>query len=120
MHFNASRSLTQPLLDCMLYLTQYLYDPGILPSSANQCILGNVYLRSNLPRALQELCKGPLLLFHNDASSPACAPQGSRERFRSDLGLLRRLSAVPNQLVPRKEMSSLGCVSIIHLLSKSN
>ena len=48
--FNASRSLTQPLLDCMLYLTQYLYDPGTLPSSANQCILGNVYLRSNLSR----------------------------------------------------------------------
>jgi len=47
MHFNASRSLTQPLLDCMLYLTQYPYDPGTLPSSANQCILGNVYLRSN-------------------------------------------------------------------------
>ncbi len=35
MHFNAKRSLTQPLLDCMLYLTQYLYDPGIPPSSAN-------------------------------------------------------------------------------------
>jgi len=33
--FNASRSLTQPLFDCMLYLTQYLYDPGISPSSAN-------------------------------------------------------------------------------------
>ena len=28
MHSNASRSLSQPLLDCMLYLTQYLYDPG--------------------------------------------------------------------------------------------
>ncbi len=50
MHSNASRSLTQPLLDCMLYLTQYLYDPGNLPSSANKCILGNVYLRSNLSR----------------------------------------------------------------------
>jgi len=50
MHSNASRSLTQPLLDCMLYLTHYLYDPGTLPSSANQCILGNVYLRSNLSR----------------------------------------------------------------------
>jgi len=50
MHFNASHSLTQPLLDCMLYLTQYLYDPGTLPTSANQCILGNVYLRSNLSR----------------------------------------------------------------------
>ena len=50
MHFNASRSLTQPLLDCMLYLTQYLCDPGTLPSSANQCILGIVYLRSNLSR----------------------------------------------------------------------
>ncbi len=35
MHFNASRSLTQPLLDCILYLTQYFYDPGILPNSAN-------------------------------------------------------------------------------------
>ncbi len=32
MHFNASRSLTQPLLDCILYLTQYFYDSGTLPS----------------------------------------------------------------------------------------
>ncbi len=45
-----TRSLTQPLLDCILYLTQYLYDPGTLPSSANQCILAKVYLRSNLSR----------------------------------------------------------------------
>ncbi len=52
MHFNASRSLIQPLLDCMLYLTQYLYDPGILPSSANQCVLGNVYLRFNSSRKI--------------------------------------------------------------------
>ncbi len=52
MHFNASRSLTQPLLDCILYLTQYLYDPGNLPSSANQRILGKVYLRSDLSRRL--------------------------------------------------------------------
>jgi hypothetical protein len=35
------------LLDCNLYLTQYLYDPRILPSSAYECIHGNVYLRSN-------------------------------------------------------------------------
>ena len=49
-HFSASRGLTQPLLDCILYLTliQYPYDPGTLPSSAGQCILGKVYLRSNL------------------------------------------------------------------------
>ncbi len=52
MHFSALRSLTQPLVDCILYLTltQYPYDPGTLPSSANQCILGNVYLRSHLSR----------------------------------------------------------------------
>ena len=52
MHFSALRSLTQPLLDCILYLTltQYPYDPGTLPSSANQCVLGKVYLRSNLSR----------------------------------------------------------------------
>ncbi len=54
MHFSASRSLTQPLFDCMcilyLTLTQYPYDPGTLPGSADQCILGNVYLRSNLSR----------------------------------------------------------------------
>ncbi len=50
MHFNALRSLTQPLLDCILYLTQHPYDPGTLPGSADQCILGNVYLRSNLSR----------------------------------------------------------------------
>ena len=35
MHFNALRSLTQPLLDCILYLTQDFYDPGTLPSSAD-------------------------------------------------------------------------------------
>jgi len=36
MHFNTLCSLTQPYLaDCILYLMQYLYDPGILPSSAN-------------------------------------------------------------------------------------
>ena len=36
MHFSASRSLTQPLLDCILYLTliRYPYDPGTLASSA--------------------------------------------------------------------------------------
>ncbi len=50
MNFSASRSLPQPLFDCILYLTltQYPYDPGTLPGSADQCILGNVYLRSNL------------------------------------------------------------------------
>jgi hypothetical protein len=35
MHFDALRSPNQPLLECMLYLMQYLYDPGILLSSAN-------------------------------------------------------------------------------------
>ncbi len=34
--------------NCMLYLTQYVYDPGTLPSSTNQCVLGNLYLRSHL------------------------------------------------------------------------
>ncbi len=46
-HIQLSRSLTQPLLECILYLTQYLNDPGTLPSSANQCPL---YLRSTLSR----------------------------------------------------------------------
>ncbi len=54
MHCSASRSLTQPLFDCIriLYpaLTQYPYEPGTLPGSAHQCITGNVYLRSNLAR----------------------------------------------------------------------
>jgi len=31
---------------------QYLYDPGILIGLANECTLGNVYLRSNLSRIL--------------------------------------------------------------------
>ena len=46
-HFSALRSLTQPCLTayCVLHIT---YDPGISPGSANQCILGDVYLRSNL------------------------------------------------------------------------
>ena len=34
---------------CM-HLTHYYYAPGILPGSAKQCMLGNVYLRSNLSR----------------------------------------------------------------------
>ena len=33
-----------------LTLTQCPYDPGTLPSSANQCILRHVCLRSNLSR----------------------------------------------------------------------
>ncbi len=37
-------------LNCLNCLA--LYDPSILPSSANQCILGNVYLRSDLPGKL--------------------------------------------------------------------
>ncbi len=31
-----------PLHDCILYLTHYLYDPGILPGSAIQYILGKL------------------------------------------------------------------------------
>ncbi len=34
----------------ILYLMQYPYDPGTLPTSANQRMLGKVYLRSNLTR----------------------------------------------------------------------
>ena len=51
MHFNALRSLTQP---CMTAYCIYhnAYDPGVSPGSANQCILGDVYLRSNLSREL--------------------------------------------------------------------
>ena len=51
MHFNALRGLTQPCLTayCILHIT---YDPGISPGSANQCILGDMYLRSNLSRNL--------------------------------------------------------------------
>jgi len=49
MHFNALRSLTQPCMTaCCIY--HNTYDPGISPGSANQCILGDVYLRSNLSR----------------------------------------------------------------------
>ncbi len=44
----ASRDTT--LLDCTLHLMQYLYDPGVVTSCANQCILGKVHLRSNLSR----------------------------------------------------------------------
>ncbi len=38
------------MVDCIRYLMQYFYDPGISPSSANECIYGNVLLRSNLSR----------------------------------------------------------------------
>lgn len=53
MHSNAFQciaELTQPLFECILSLKQYPYDPGTLVGSANQCILGNEYLRSNLLR----------------------------------------------------------------------
>ena len=45
MHFSALLSLTQLCLTahCIQHIT---YDPGILPGSANQCILGDVYLSS--------------------------------------------------------------------------
>ncbi len=49
MHFNALHSLTQPCMTayCLCHNT---YDPGILPGCANQCILGDMYLRSSLSR----------------------------------------------------------------------
>jgi len=55
MHFNALRSLTQPCMTAY-WLYHNTYDPGISPSSANQCILGDMYLRSNLPRKLCYSC----------------------------------------------------------------
>ncbi len=36
--------ITCTLLDCILYLMQYPYDPGTLLSSANYCTPGKVYL----------------------------------------------------------------------------
>ena len=47
---DAFQCIAQPttaLQDCILSLPLH---PGILPGSANQCILGDMYLRSNLPR----------------------------------------------------------------------
>ena len=46
MHFNALRSLTQPCMTayCLYHNT---YDPGVSPGSANQCLLEDMYLRSN-------------------------------------------------------------------------
>lgn len=38
------------LLDCILNLMQYLYDLGILTSSASKCTLSKVYLSRNLSR----------------------------------------------------------------------
>ncbi len=54
MHFNALRSLTQPCMTAY-WLYHSTYDPGTSPGSANQCILGDVYLRSNLPRKVFRL-----------------------------------------------------------------
>ena len=42
------------MLERILYLMQNLCDPGILPRSANQCILWKVYLRSNLSENQQQ------------------------------------------------------------------
>ena len=72
MHFNACQCIVQPntaLLGCILCLTQYLYDPGILPGSTDRCILGNVYLRSDLPikpccSRVYHLCTSVSLLLH--------------------------------------------------------
>ena len=50
MHRAAYYVSNTTLLDCIQYLTLYLYDPGTLIGSANQCILGIVYLGSNLTR----------------------------------------------------------------------
>ncbi len=52
MHFNASRSLRQTFawLRAIQHKIPTMYDPSTLPSSANQCMLGNVYLRSNSSR----------------------------------------------------------------------
>ncbi len=49
MHFIALRSPTHPFMTayCLYHNT---YDPGISPGSANQCILGDMYLRSNRSR----------------------------------------------------------------------
>ena len=50
---SAFQCIAQPnmtLLDCILYPMQYLYDPGVSSSSANQCSLGNLYLKSDLSR----------------------------------------------------------------------
>ncbi len=38
------------LHDCMPYHNIYLYESYYVPSSANQCILGNVYPRSNISK----------------------------------------------------------------------
>jgi len=49
MHCSALRSLTQPCMTAYC-ICHNIYGPGISPGSANQCILGDVYLRSNLSR----------------------------------------------------------------------
>ena len=48
-HFHSWRNVTQPCLMKQCIWCN-LCDPGILPSSANKCVLGNVYLRSNVTR----------------------------------------------------------------------
>ena len=45
---------------CKLSLTRCLYDPGTLPSSANQCVLGNVYLRTNIIMETDSVCGSTL------------------------------------------------------------
>ena len=56
MQFIALRSLTQP---CMTTYCPYhnTYDPGTSPSSANHCILWDVYLRFNLSKKVSLTCK---------------------------------------------------------------
>ncbi len=50
-HFHELRSLTQPCMTAHC-INHNSYDPGISPGSVNQCILGDVFLRSNLSREL--------------------------------------------------------------------
>ena len=86
MHFSASRSLTQPLLDCILYRTQirYPYDPGALAGCATRCILGKVYLRSNL------------------------SSKRSQPRVDSQCGQL----AMTHQLLAEEELTLLACRNV--------
>ena len=67
MHFKALRNLTQPCMTA--YCTQHnTYDPGISPGSADQCILGDVYLRSNLSRKHLALARLSNIVFEHHFS----------------------------------------------------
>jgi len=94
--------ITCTLLDCILYLMQYPYDPGTLLRSANYCIPGKVYLYPIYPGIITcwipAVCSLPgghgHLLKHLPSVIPSQSSLDSLEGIQIAL-----LAVVPDELV---------------------